>query len=362
MNYDNSPSSLQIILLTAITLLVSGVFVIFTISFLPPLTLWKEALIGSILLVIIVTPAIYFIHSRQLLINISEKNRITDELDRIKARLESLIKQRAAESQGAKITAESANIAKKEFISNMSHELKTPLNVILGYAQILLGYKDAEITEVQKEYINEIYKSGSHLNELIDDILELCDIEAGKLTLDCENFDIRELIERVYLLYRAKVMQKNLKFDTNFEDGLKTIIADRKALKQVIANLIDNAVKFTSHEGSITITVQKRSDYITRSPESTDKYETRPEYIEISIKDTGPGIKSGDMPKLFKPFEQLDPVLTKKYPGTGLGLALSRLIVKAHGGEIFVDSEWQKGSNFRFMIPTDCPKHINRKG
>ena len=241
----------------------------------------------------------------------------------------------------AKDMAESANRAKSEFLANMSHELRTPLSAILGFSELMKAGLIGELTEQQIEYSEDIYESGVHLLSLIDDILDLSKIEASSMEFEYADVDLIPLVESSVLFIREKVINKSLKLSIEIEDNLDTIYADKMRIKQVLINLLGNAFKFTPEGGAITLHAAKSE----KGPEDSM------EFAEISIEDTGIGIKDEDISKLFEPFQQLESSYTKEHEGTGLGLALCRKIVESHGGKIWVESEFGKGSRFTFTIP-----------
>lgn len=242
--------------------------------------------------------------------------------------------------QRAKETAEYASRAKSDFLANMSHELRTPLNAIIGFAEILRDELVGSINAEQKECINDIHISGEHLLEMINDILDLSKIEAGKMALQLETFSIVEAVEEVNAIITALAVKKDLDLTLKYnQNGM--IEADRVKFKQIFYNLLSNAVKFTPECGTVATVL-----------EVTDT-ELRAEVI-----DTGIGIAEADQAKLFAPFTQIDTSKSRRYGGTGLGLALTHRLILLHGGEISVESEEGKGSNFALKIPM---QHLENK-
>lgn len=228
---------------------------------------------------------------------------------------------------------------KSQFLANMSHELRTPLNSIIGFSRVILKGIDGPITELQQQDLTAIYNSGQHLLRLINDILDLSKIEAGKMELAMEdNVNIAELIESVIPTTKGLIKDKPITLIQKIAPDLPPVRADQTRIRQVLLNLLSNAAKFTE-QGSITIEAD-----LQRTPDNRQE-------IIIKVIDTGPGIAEKDMSKLFQPFSQVDASPTRKTGGTGLGLSISRRLVEMHGGQIGVQSEVGKGSTFYFTLP-----------
>ncbi len=229
---------------------------------------------------------------------------------------------------------EIANKSKSYFLANMSHELRTPLNAIIGFSELLKDEMVGSITPKQKSFINDIFSSGKHLLSLLNDILDISKIEAGKMTLDIEKIDIPLLFESSLSIVKEKAFAHNIRLNLDIKEGVDQIYVDTRKLKQIIYNLLSNAVRFTADGGIVFIKVKKVSDL-----------------LEFSVEDTGIGISKENIENLFQPFEQLDNSINKKYEGTGLGLSLVKRLVKLHGGSVEVKSELGKGSCFTVRIP-----------
>ncbi|WP_292468325.1 PAS domain S-box protein [Methanolobus sp.] len=236
----------------------------------------------------------------------------------------------------AKIKAETANRTKSEFLANMSHELRTPLNSIIGFSDVMIDGMTGEISSKQEHYLQNISESGHHLLSLINDILDISKIEAGKMELNFDMIDIPSAISEITAMMHPLTSDKNLTVDVDLPDNLPEVMADRSKIKQILYNLIGNAIKFTDNNGRITIIAKIRDTN-----------------LQISVIDTGIGISPNDQKKLFKPFSQIDSSTSRKYEGTGLGLALVKELVELHGGRVWVESELGKGSNFTFELPID---------
>ena len=236
-----------------------------------------------------------------------------------------------------KIRAEEANRSKSEFLANMSHELRTPLNAVNGFSEIMLREMFGPLGDNRYvDYVKDIHTSGQHLLSLINDILDMSKIEAGKMQLQKEPVSLSDIVEQSTRLVRARADEKSIRLVTELDDTLPDMTADPRAFKQVILNLLSNAVKFTPEEGRVTI----------RSFE----YESR---LAIQVADTGIGIPKEDLPRLGRPFEQIESQHSKSHQGTGLGLALSKSLVEMHGGEMKIDSELGEGTTVTIIVPFD---------
>jgi PAS domain S-box-containing protein len=225
---------------------------------------------------------------------------------------------------------------KDEFLAGMSHELRTPLNTILGLSEALLEEVYGDLTEKQQQSLKTIEQSGKHLLDLINDILDLSKIESGKMELQMSSVSIQTLGEFSLSFVRQQAHRKNIKLGLQVTDNPKEIWMDDRRIRQVLINLLSNAVKFTSEGGEVHLQV---------------KADAAREVIEFSVRDTGIGIASEDMTKLFRPFVQLDSSLSRRYGGTGLGLALVRRITELHDGSVSVRSDVGQGSCFTVTLP-----------
>jgi signal transduction histidine kinase/CBS domain-containing protein len=229
-----------------------------------------------------------------------------------------------------------ATRSKDEFLSNMSHELRTPLNAILGISEGLLDEGFAPLTDKQKKALRTIEKSGKHLLELINDILDLAKIEAGKLELSFTSVEIASLCDSSMGFIKRQASKKNITLNTKILNGAERSFMDERRMRQVLINLLSNAVKFTPDGGDVTLEV------------SVNEEERK---VFFCVRDTGIGIASEDKHKLFKTFVQIDSSLSRRHDGTGLGLALVLRIVELHSGSVRLESEVGKGSQFMVTIP-----------
>ena len=227
-----------------------------------------------------------------------------------------------------------ANRAKSTFLANMSHELRTPLNSIIGFSEILHDMTFGPLNEKQIKYVNNIRISGKHLLALINDILDLSKIEAGKMEIIYEDLVVLAAINEVRILIASIAFKKNIKLSVIVDEEIPTIQADVSKFKQILFNLISNAIKFSPNGAMVTI----EGKYIDKS-------------IQIAVIDTGIGISKEDQDKLFHPFVQIDSSASRQFEGTGLGLSLVKRFVEMHGGKVWVESEPGKGATFTFTIP-----------
>jgi two-component system cell cycle sensor histidine kinase PleC len=235
--------------------------------------------------------------------------------------------------------AEAANQAKSEFLANMSHELRTPLNAINGFSEIMAGEMFGPLGDQKyKGYAGDILKSGQHLLSLINDILDMAKIEAGKLTLHYEIVSLKEIVDDAARLMRGKIQEAGLSLLVDAPD-LPDIEADHRGLKQVVLNLISNAVKFTPEGGQIVVALSRLDD----------------ERLRVSVTDTGIGIAPEDLARLARPFEQVEGQHSKTTQGTGLGLALTKSLIELHGGELTMESEPGRGTTVSFDLPIRRP-------
>ncbi len=247
---------------------------------------------------------------------------------------------------------EEAARLKALFIANMSHELRTPLNSVLGFSALLQDETFGTLNDKQRRYVENIHVSGTHLLALVDDILDLSKVEAGKIELRLEPLLLPDALESAVELLRGQVIKKGLALELQVGEGLPRILADPMRLRQILFNLLSNAVKFTPDGGRITVTAKivSRSEFTTRNLKSETA--TASEFVEIAVADTGIGIKPDDLPRLFQPFVRLDTALGAHAKGTGLGLALTKHLVELHGGQIFAASEGEgRGSTFTVRLP-----------
>jgi len=253
--------------------------------------------------------------------DITERKRLEEEV-RHKQRLEDILR------------------FKSEFIANMSHELRTPLNSIIGFSELLEDQQFGPLNEKQQRYVHNVWTSGRHLLDLINDILDLSKIEAGKIELHMETFSLREALVAALTMVRPQAAKRRISIRSEIVAEMTTVTADPLRLKQIMYNLLSNAIKFTPEGGHVTVTARLVEDA----------------FAEIAVTDSGIGIKAEDILKLFQEFVQIDSFLGKQHEGTGLGLALTKRLVELHGGKIWAESLGPgQGTTFTLTLPITGP-------
>jgi len=249
--------------------------------------------------------------------------------------LEEQLRRKNEELEEQNRRVQEANRLKSEFLANMSHELRTPLNGIIGFAEIMHDGKVGPIAEKHREYLDDILTSARHLHQLINDVLDLAKVESGKMEFRPEIVSLTRLVSEVRDVLRTLAARKQIRIETSVDESVETILIDPAKLKQVLYNYLSNALKFTPDSGGVRVCV---------TPEGED-------WFRLEVQDTGVGIHSEDISRLFVEFQQLDASAAKKYQGTGLGLALTRRIVEAQGGTVGVRSTPAEGSAFYAVLP-----------
>jgi len=229
---------------------------------------------------------------------------------------------------------EIANRHKSEFLANMSHELRTPLNAVIGFSEVLAERYFGELNEKQMEYVNDIHSSGRHLLGLINDILDLSKIEAGRMELDLADFDLPAALQNAMTLVKERAQRHGIALSLEVDLSLGLVRADERKFKQIMLNLLSNAVKFTPEGGKVSVAAK---------PNGAG--------VEVAVSDTGVGIAPEDHDAVFEEFKQVGRDYTRKAEGTGLGLALTKRFVELHGGQIRIASSLGKGATFTFTLP-----------
>ncbi|MBU0705494.1 MAG: GAF domain-containing protein [Chloroflexi bacterium] len=266
-----------------------------------------------------------------------ERARLFEEVEAARVELQ----QRAEALGEANVRLQELDRLKDQFLANMSHELRTPLNSIIGFSEVLMDGLVGELTPEQKDCVNDIHFSGEHLLTLINDILDLSKIEAGRMTLALTAVDVPKLLAGVEATIAPLIKKKSQTLRVEWADGLPILIADLFRIKQVLLNLISNANKFTPLEGHITLSCRLAG----------------PTTMLFSVTDTGIGIKPEDQEIIFEEFRQVDGSASREMSGTGLGLAISKRLIEMHGGHIWVESEYGRGTTFSFLLPLNGPPY-----
>jgi signal transduction histidine kinase len=229
---------------------------------------------------------------------------------------------------------EAASRHKSEFLANMSHELRTPLNAVIGFSEVLIQRMFGDLNDKQEEYLKDIYASGQHLLSLINDILDLSKIEAGRMELAPAPFHLPSALDNAVTLVKERAARHGISLEVELDPQLGEVVGDERKVKQVVLNLLSNAVKFTPEGGRISLKAGRKD-----GP------------VEIAVTDTGVGIAPEDQAAIFEEFRQVGSDETRKQEGTGLGLTLAKKFVELHGGRIWVASAPGRGSTFTFTLP-----------
>lgn len=298
-----------------------------------------------------------------------ESARLHEALRQEALLLEAKVEDRTRELEEARRRAEAASLHKSEFLANMSHELRTPLNSVIGFSELLQEQTIGPLNEKQVRFLGNIARSGQHLLHLINDILDLSKVEAGKIVLQLEPLPVVEVLEDILVIARGLANKKSQALAAEIARDLPPLLADPVRFKQILFNLLSNAVKFTPAGGAVRVTARRNAEHPggarMRNAEWKDG-EAVPEsairnpqseigdFLEIAVTDTGAGIRSEDLPRLFQEFTQLATTAAQAHEGTGLGLALTRRLVELHGGAITAASEGEgKGSTFTVRLPVE---------
>ena len=279
-------------------------------------------------------------NDREMALTLANKRLQASEakLKRLNEELEQRVYQRTRELEGETLRAEAANRAKSEFLTTMSHELRTPLNAIIGFSELIKGETFGPVGDVRySDFAEDIHQSGHHLLDLINDILDLSRIEAGEHELREKNFDIRTVLRPVLRVVQQRAEKGGLQLELELPDDLPLLYADERKVRQILINLIFNAIKFTDPGGKVRITTWCRPD----------------SGFVFQIIDTGIGIAVKDIPKALSQFGQIDSELGRKYEGTGLGLPLTKLLVELHGGSLNLHSQVGVGTTVTVQFPAE---------
>ena len=242
---------------------------------------------------------------------------------------------RSKQAEARSEQSESANLAKNQFLANMSHELRTPLNGIIGFTEFLIDGHPGPLQPKQQEYLGDVLNCARHLLQLINDVLDLAKVDAGKMELHPELFGVYKAVEEVVTVIKAIAQKKHIVVGIEIGAELDAVMLDQRKFKQVLYNLLSNAVKFSDDRGEVGIHIRRLDA----------------DQLEVQVRDTGIGIKADDIKRLFTEFEQLDSGTGRRFEGTGLGLALTKKIIEFQGGRISVESAPGRGSVFTVVLP-----------
>ena len=271
------------------------------------------------------------------------------------------LKQFEHELQQKNAELEAASRMKSEFLANMSHELRTPLNAIIGFSEVLRDGLLGDLTDKQRGFIGDIFSSGTHLLSLINDILDLSKVEAGKMMLDLDPVEVPPLFMNSLSIIREKAAARQVRLTMDASGAPASLLLDARKLKQIVYNLLSNAVKFTGDGGTVSLHARKvaRAAVGQLTPGKVGRTfplvsEEFAEFLEIEVRDSGIGIPEDGLDRLFKPFSQVDSGLARKFEGTGLGLVMVKLLAELHGGTVAVESTAGEGSAFTVWLPVRC--------
>lgn len=256
-------------------------------------------------------------------------------------------RKRADQLYQAKMAAEAASVAKSGFLANMSHELRTPLNHIMGFTELILDGTFGELNDAQAEHLRDVYRSSEHLLSLVNEILDMGRIEAGRMEISPAEVRLGPLLEESLSIIRDRALKRRIEVRAQFDRIPATVVADERRLRQILYNLLANAVKFTPEGGHLRLAAR----VLEGAGEASSGRGARSE-LEISVADSGIGISAEDLEKIFDPFTQVESSLSRRFPGSGLGLTLARTLVQLHGGRIWAESDGPgRGATFRFTLP-----------
>jgi PAS domain S-box-containing protein len=277
------------------------------------------------------------------------------EIARHRDHLEELVHVRTAELESSRDAALAGNVAKSEFLAAMSHELRTPMNAIIGFSEILRDGVLGELSAKQREYVGEIFVSGSNLLSLINNILDLAKLAAGKMTLTLAPVAVALLVQSVLKQQRENAAARRVQLVVDIVDGLSEVWLDQGKVEQIVDNLLSNAIKFSPAGGEARITAR----HVGAEAVPGGNFDS---YLELAVSDTGIGISAADQAKLFKPFIQVDSSLARRYNGTGLGLVMVKRLADLHGGATALQSAAGQGAKFTVWLPWRTEERRKRAG
>ena len=259
--------------------------------------------------------------------------------------------------------AQAANLSKSEFLANMSHELRTPLNHIIGFTELVLDDDEKQLTDLQHEYLRDVIQSGKHLLSLINDILDLSKVEAGKQELDVSEVKLKSLLDSSLVMFKEKTLKHGIELRLETQDIPSSIAADERKMKQILYNLLSNAVKFTPDGGSVSLHAlplrRENGSFVQEDGKSLfvpanvkERVSESGSFLMLMVEDSGIGISRENLDLIFEPFEQVESSANRRFQGTGLGLSLTKKLVELHSGAIWAESGGEgKGSIFNVLMP-----------
>ncbi|GAB4268198.1 MAG: hypothetical protein Kow0092_21880 [Deferrisomatales bacterium] len=316
-----------------------GAFTIWTPAY------WQEGFVKAFTAVVSVAAAGVLMPLVPKALALPSLTRALEEIRSLNAELEQRVVDRTRQLLLANEELKELDRLKSEFLANMSHELRTPMNSIIGYTQLLAEEVDGPVNEEQAKSLHKVERNAEHLLKLINDILDLSKIEAGKMFLKVKPVNLADIIADTLDTIAPLVQEHGQRLETDVPSNLPPVLGDSERIREVLINLLNNAVKFTPNEGALSVRAALHRGAV------PDGLEPNRSYVLVQVADTGIGIAETDLDRVFGEFVQLGGPLRGAHKGTGLGLSISKRLVELHGGKIWVESAPGKGSTFSFLLP-----------